>query len=204
MICSADLELHWVSGHSGIPGNEAADRAADSAHGMSLPPPGRMRCETAARLALIREQARQAWRDAWKENLNAAHYRGLAPEVTHRHMRLYDGRAKPHSALLTQLRTGKIRFNSFLHKRRVPGVATAACECGMGRMTVRHVLLICPRWRQERKTMQRKTNTTNIRELLGTLGAATAAIRMVLSTRLLSHFQATSAPEEEEPEERRR
>ena len=48
--------------------------------------------------------------------------------------------------------------------------------------------------------MQEKENTTDMKKLLGTAGAATAAIRMVLSIRLLSQFQATEAPEEDEEE----
>lgn len=53
----AELQLHWVAGHEGVPGNEAADRVADNAHAMTLPPPERRRCEVAARLALVQEQA---------------------------------------------------------------------------------------------------------------------------------------------------
>lgn len=80
--CGAELELHWVAGHEGVPGNEIADRVADRAHDLVLPPADRRRCEVAARLALIREQARQEWRKTWQEGTNAAHYRELAPEVT--------------------------------------------------------------------------------------------------------------------------
>lgn len=70
-------------------------------------------------------------------------YRKLAPDVTHRYMQLHSGHLKPHSALLVQLRTGKIDFNQFLCERRVLGVTTATCECVQGRMTVKHVLLTC-------------------------------------------------------------
>jgi len=139
----ATLKLHWVAEHAGVSGNEAADKAADGAHELTLPLVEHQRAEVAARLALIQEQARQTWRVAWREGLNATHFRYLASEVTHQHLRLHKDRAKSHSALLTQLRTGKIGFNQFLHERRVPGVATAACECGRGRMSVKHVLLTC-------------------------------------------------------------
>ncbi len=190
----ATLELHWVAGHARVPGNEAADKVADGAHELPLPLIERQRTEVAARLALIQEQARQTWRVAWKEGSNAANFRYLAPEVTHQHLRLHRGRTKPHSALLTQLRTGKIGFNQFLHERRIPGVATAACECGRGRMSVKHVLLTCPKWRVERKEMQRGENTTDLRKLLGTASAATAVIRMILSTGILTQFQAVMLP----------
>jgi hypothetical protein len=41
---------------------------------------------------------------------------------------LHAGRAKARSALLTQLRTGKIGFNEFLYERRVPGFGTSAAH----------------------------------------------------------------------------
>lgn len=50
--------------------------------------------------------------------------------------------------------------------------------------------------------MQRKENITDIRTLLGTANAATAAIRMMLLTGLLGQFQTTQPSREEEEEER--
>jgi len=61
-------------------------------------------------------------------------------------------------------------------------------------MSVKHVLLTCSRWKTERRSMQREENTTDLKMLLGTASAATAAIRMVLSTAILSQFQAVTPP----------
>ena len=143
-----------------------------------------------------RALARDSWRKTWRESSSSPGYRKLAPEVTHRYMSLHFGRAKGHSALLTQLRTGKIGFNQFLCERRVPGVTTGSCDCGQGHMTVRHVLLACSRWQQERQEMLQKTRTMDIKKLLGNAGAATAAIKMVMPTKLVSQFQAVAPPSE--------
>jgi len=163
----ARLELHWVPGHEGIRGNEAADMTANKAHEQLLPVAEGMTCELTARKALIQEKARKEWQRRWSRDRGGAEFRKLAPVVTHRYMRLHSGRLKPHSSLLVQLRTGKIGFNQFLCERRVPGVTTGTCACGQGRMTVRHVLLACPTWREERTRMQQEANTTNLRRLLG-------------------------------------
>ena len=48
--------------------------------------------------------------------------------------------------------------------------------------------------------MQEKKNTTNMKKLLGTAGATTAAIRMILSIKLLSQFQATEVSKKDEEE----
>lgn len=140
-VRGASLELHWIPGHKGIKGNEAADTAVNEAH--TLPPPLQLSCEPAARKALARSKAREAWKKAWREGTNGTHYRKLAPEITHRHARLHDNRPKAHSALLTQLRTGKIGFNQFLCERRIPEITTGTCSCGLRRMTVKHILLTC-------------------------------------------------------------
>jgi len=46
--------------------------------------------------------------------------------------------------------------------------------------------------------MRQEANTTDLRRLLGEAKFVTAAIRMVLSTELLSQFQATAPPEQRE------
>ena len=58
---------------------------------------------------------------------------------------------KPQSALLVQLRTGKVGFRAFLHQRKVPGVEDPYCDCGREEeMTVEHVLLRCQTWNELR------------------------------------------------------
>jgi hypothetical protein len=103
---------------------------------------------------------------------------------------LHAGRVKAYSALLTQLRTGKIGFNEFLYERRVPGVWNKRCACGHATMSVRHVLLSCPQWGREREEELGKM-ARDLKEALGTRHGATAAIRLIPRTGLLEQFKAT-------------
>jgi hypothetical protein len=103
---------------------------------------------------------------------------------------LYAGRVKAYSALLTQLRIGKIGFNEFLYKRRVSRFDTKRCACGYGTMSVRHVLLSCPRWADEREEELGELSR-DLKEVLGIEYGATASIRLILRTGLLEQFKET-------------
>ena len=134
----AELELYWVSGHEGIKSNEMADKVAEIAHSLPLPPPVRLHHEVAARVSLIWALSWKSWDKRWSEGTKEAQYRKLAPKVNYCQLNIHAGRPKAHSALMVQLRTDKIGFNQFLHERRVPGVLTAHCPCGEGHMSVKH------------------------------------------------------------------
>jgi len=186
------LKLHWMTEHAEVFKNEAADKMIDDAHELSLSLIEHQRTEMTTRLTLIQKQIRQTWRIVWKERFNAAHFQYLTSEMTHRHLRLHKNHAKSHSALLTQLCMRKIDFNQFLHERRVLNVATTTCEYDRDRMSIKHILLTCLRWKVEWKAMQREENITNLRKLLEIVSAATTIIRMILSTSILNQFQAVT------------
>lgn len=59
-------------------------------------------------------------------------------------LRLHADLPKPHSSLLTQIRTGKIGLAAFLHRCRVPGFESLACPCGWQWETAKHIVLGCP------------------------------------------------------------
>jgi len=48
---------------------------------------------------------------------------------------LHEGKEKAHTSILIQLRTGKIGFNAFLHRGRVPTVRSPRYPCDSGAMT---------------------------------------------------------------------
>jgi hypothetical protein len=136
----------------------------------------------------IRERAEEEWKKRWQESSKGRELHKLTPEPTQETRHLHAGRTKAHSALLTQLRTGKIGFSNFLYERRVPGVWSRRCACEEGAMTVRHVLLRCPTWRAIREE-ELANFRGDIRRILNTSPGATAAIRLILRTKLLDQFK---------------
>jgi exonuclease III len=130
---------------------------------------------------------KERWKTRWQLGEKGQHLRDLVAYPTRATRTLHAGRTKPKSAILTQLRTGKIGFNDFLFERRVPGVTSRRCACEQGAMTVRHILLICPRWRQERQELG--IDRKDLRYLLTTREGATTAINFLLRTDLLEQFR---------------
>ncbi len=66
---------------------------------------------------------------------------------------LYNGRTKKHSQILSQLRTGICRLNSYLAK--IQAVESDQCRCNRGSETVDHFLFRCPRWSNLRQEFKR-------------------------------------------------
>ena len=67
---------------------------------------------------------------------------------------LYNTMNKKEASVLVQLRTGHLRLNSFLYK--INTADTDQCECGRGPETIRHYLLLCPRYESQRRTLADK------------------------------------------------
>lgn len=75
----------------------------------------------------------------WKEKVKGSGLHRLAPVPSETILRIHSGIHKGYSALITQVRTGKISLKHFLHDRKVPGFEDERCECRRDRQTVRHV-----------------------------------------------------------------
>lgn len=67
--------------------------------------------------------------------------------------KLYDRLSKGQAAVLSQLRTKKIKLNYYLAKVKI--MESEVCECRREPESVGHFLLRCPRWTSERANMWR-------------------------------------------------
>jgi ribonuclease HI len=139
------VHLRWVPGHRGVKGNELADKTARgiAEHGTLETAPIRY---LSALYNQLQKQAQERWTSRWEQGVKGEHLRQLTPTQSKAVRKLHAGRTKAESALLTQLRTGKIGFNAFLHERKVPGYESPRCARGPSRMTV---LLSCGLWKKE-------------------------------------------------------
>jgi hypothetical protein len=67
-------------------------------------------------------------------------------------LRLYGALTSDQAATLIQARTGHCRLNRYL--ARIGLVESALCECERDEETIRHVILSCARWAEERRELR--------------------------------------------------
>ncbi|KID81499.1 Endonuclease/exonuclease/phosphatase [Metarhizium guizhouense ARSEF 977] len=89
---------------------------------------------------------------------------------------IYDDLSGQEARILVQLRTGKCRLNSYLHRINEARVTTEQCRCGQAAETVEHFLFRCKLWKSEREGMVR-CNRAKIGNLSFFLGGKSASDR---------------------------
>ena len=100
---------------------------------------------------------------------------------------LYEGLPKHQAMALMLLRTEVIGLNAWLASVRVPGVLPH-CDCGWHAQTVKHVLLHCPKFEQQRLDLIQETQSENLQQILSNTTSAQAAARWLVHSNILQQF----------------
>jgi hypothetical protein len=88
------------------------------------------------------------------------------------------------------MRTGNISLRHFLYKRKIPGIDDGECQCRHGAQTVTHILLSCPRFKEERNAWKKEEAwSSDARKILSDRRYATRAAKFMLETKLLGQFR---------------
>jgi ribonuclease HI len=202
------VEIRWVPAHTGIWGNEAADRAAKRAAkqevGAGQGNENIIQTRTyhlqATLKTWIKRQTRLEWINGWRAETKGRTTFKHTPQPSHKVLRLHHGLKKWQSALLIQIRTEKIGLKDFLWKRKVPGFDDPGCDCSEGRQTVDHILLRCRTYNDIRRRVFGRGGRIDLRAILNEPKLVTKAIRFMEQTRLLGQFRSCDAVQRDEVE----
>ena len=91
-------------------------------------------------------------------------------------------------------------LRAWLARVGVPDIHPA-CDCGVPRQMLDHILAFCPDLSTQRVELASKTGSTDIRKMLGDKNKVRHAARWLLSTKVLNQFSVAMEVEEEEMED---
>ena len=148
-----NINIQWVPGHTEVAGNEIADRCAKEATGL----PGR-RPDSFTSLAYnkrqIQEVSLREWQQIWTTTGKGREYCDTARRQrdwgpSREPTKLIAGTNQTVASTIHQLRLGYGYFRSFLIRH--PSYDSTQCQCSERVQSVKHLLLGCRLYQDERR-----------------------------------------------------
>lgn len=145
LICfnrNLKVSLAWIPGHSGIQGNESADRLAKLAAAQGNSSNSSIYIQdiaTSSRSSLL-----QNWSELWANPAKGKYYKTLQPTIPSKpwfSKRLF---SKKLTSTICRMRFGHCCCPS--HLTRIQVSNNSDCDCGLGVGDVHHILFICKKY----------------------------------------------------------
>ncbi|EED14559.1 hypothetical protein TSTA_040390 [Talaromyces stipitatus ATCC 10500] len=192
-----NVEIRWIPGHEGVPGNETADRAAKRAafvgarHQVVPRDIKNWTMLAAAAKRRVCQSAKNAWERSWDKQKAGKPTKKLVTKPSWQTLAYWNYLRKATSSILIQLRTERVGLAHYLW--RINRHDRLYCECGLSGHTVRHILMECPIYIDEWNLMWSRIKgfrrTTDLQALLTEKAAAVAVAQFIMDTRVLDQFR---------------
>ena len=131
-------------------------------------------------LSIYREAA--AWQTPWSQDT----------------LKLYSDLPKHQATALFLLRTEVIGLRSWLASVCVPGITPECDACNWHEQTVRHVLMMCPKYTDARSLLISRTSSEELEQILSRPDTAQTAARWLVQQGILKQFETARQIEEED------
>ncbi|KAI1004596.1 hypothetical protein K3495_g3619 [Podosphaera aphanis] len=105
------------------------------------------------------------------------------PSELHRYL------TRAQSSIATQIRSEHIGFNSYLYRRKVPGVDDPSCTCGFPSQNVEHMIMACSRWSKGRAEVWRKAKERSFKAMMNSPEDIARITRWIIKEGWLEQFR---------------
>jgi hypothetical protein len=143
----------------------------------------------------IKQRQHKTWKSRWKsytKNLRIIVIISSQREFLDKmRLKVHEKLSKVESALITQIRTKKIEFADFLHKRKVSRMKHARCSWEWHRQIAKHVIMFYSMMK-DKTNMLRVVDSNDYARLTRFSAVMKAIIKWIMKHNLLSQFSSTS------------
>jgi ribonuclease HI len=203
------LTFRWIAGHSGITGNEKADKEAKlAAEGNSSDKPDLpryLRKPLQKSISAIKQKYNLTINEEWKEDWQASdrfkrlRAADLVSPSSKKFLKLISDSSisRKSASTIYQLRVGHAPLNLYLH--RFKKVDSPRCPaCGADRETVEHLIKICPGYAYERWELMKhfEASDPKLEDILSNTKAISPLSEFIAAT---CRFKTVDNPRREEP-----
>ncbi|KAI0998792.1 hypothetical protein K3495_g9404 [Podosphaera aphanis] len=112
--------------------------------------------------------------------------------------------SRAQSSVATQIRNEHIGLNSYLYRRKVPGVHDPSCQCGYPSQNVKHMVLACPQWARRRGEVLRLAKDRSFEAMMNSAEDVARITQWIITQGWIEQFRLVGEVEKATSEKMKR